>query len=219
MIGQRFNKWTIVGLSHNTPKASYYNCVCDCGIESKVRSHHLLNGESGSCGCYMKNGKTRIKHGMTSDARYYILRGMMQRCDNPKSKDYKNYGAKGITVCKEWQNPFEFIKWLEANNWVKGMHVCRKGDIGNYSPDNCYVATLKQNLQDRKNNKLNMWKARVIRVMKDKHGWTNKKQAEFWGVNKNTISGIVTNRNWVNASPFRPHRHTFKETQDTQAYL
>jgi hypothetical protein len=32
---------------------------------------------------------------------------MIQRCTNPKSKDYPNYGGRGITVCDIWLNSFE----------------------------------------------------------------------------------------------------------------
>lgn len=33
-----------------------------------------------------------------------IYHGMMYRCYNPKCKSYKDYGARGITVCEEWRN-------------------------------------------------------------------------------------------------------------------
>ena len=33
---------------------------------------------------------------------YETWKNMIYRCYNPKCYSYKNYGAKGITVCKEW---------------------------------------------------------------------------------------------------------------------
>jgi len=31
---------------------------------------------------------------------------MRNRCSNPKVKDWKWYGARGITVCEAWQRSF-----------------------------------------------------------------------------------------------------------------
>ena len=28
---------------------------------------------------------------------------MVQRCTNPKTRDFPNYGVRGITVCSEWR--------------------------------------------------------------------------------------------------------------------
>lgn len=35
---------------------------------------------------------------------------MRQRCNNPKNKDYANYGARKIQICRRWQN---FVNFLE----------------------------------------------------------------------------------------------------------
>lgn len=35
---------------------------------------------------------------------------MKQRCNNPNNKDYENYGARGITVCDDWQTFESFLK-------------------------------------------------------------------------------------------------------------
>lgn len=34
---------------------------------------------------------------------YNLWKGIIERCYNPKRQDYKNYGAKGITVCDRWK--------------------------------------------------------------------------------------------------------------------
>ena len=31
-----------------------------------------------------------------------VYKGMKQRCFNSNDKHYKNYGARGITICPEW---------------------------------------------------------------------------------------------------------------------
>lgn len=36
---------------------------------------------------------------------------MRQRCNNPKNKAYENYGGRGITICKEWDDFAVFREW------------------------------------------------------------------------------------------------------------
>ena len=44
------------------------------------------------------------KHGVckTLHRLYGIYRKMIDRCYNKNSRSYKNYGAIGVRVCKEW---------------------------------------------------------------------------------------------------------------------
>jgi hypothetical protein len=32
---------------------------------------------------------------------------MIQRCTNPNTKAFKNYGGRGITICDRWRQSFE----------------------------------------------------------------------------------------------------------------
>ncbi len=62
---------------------------------------------------------------------------MMKRCYNEKSVAYKDYGAKGISVCPEWHDRENFIKWAKENGYVKGLSLNRMDSKGNYEPSNC----------------------------------------------------------------------------------
>ena len=44
-----------------------------------------------------------IEHGVGS-VLYNKWGSMKTRCYYPKSKDYKNYGGRGIKICDEWLN-------------------------------------------------------------------------------------------------------------------
>ena len=46
---------------------------------------------------------------------------MMRRCYNETSVAYKDYGAKGITVCLEWHDRENFRKWAIENGYEKGL--------------------------------------------------------------------------------------------------
>lgn len=51
---------------------------------------------------------------------YDTWKNMMVRCYDKTNKYYKNYGAKGITVCERWKN---FNNFLEDFDKIKGFSV------------------------------------------------------------------------------------------------
>lgn len=69
-----------------------------------------------------------------------VLSMIKQRCNNPNNKDYARYGAKGITVCEEWNDTNNFVKWALDNGYKDGLEVERKDNLKGYSPDNCIFA-------------------------------------------------------------------------------
>jgi len=64
---------------------------------------------------------------------------MLQRCYNEKCKAYKNYGAKGVTVCDEWLTDFwNFVEHIDKEHGPKpeGYSIDRIDTTGNYEPGN-----------------------------------------------------------------------------------
>lgn len=77
-----------------------------------------------------------------------------QRCYNSKSKDYKNYGGRGIKLCKEWlEDKNLFIKWALENGYKKELHIDRKNNDEDYSPNNCRFITLAENNRNQRRPK------------------------------------------------------------------
>ncbi len=94
------------------------------------------------------------QHGMTSSREYRSWASMIQRCYNPKSKAYKNYGGRGITVCERWRSFANF--YIDMGPRPQGTSIHRHEVNGNYEPGNCkWATTHEQALRKRlpSNNK------------------------------------------------------------------
>jgi hypothetical protein len=80
---------------------------------------------------------------------YRAWSAMWTRCTNPKRKDWKNYGGRGITVCHRWRS---FVKFAEdmLPSWKRGLTIERKNNLLGYSKSNCVWSTrLDQNRNKR----------------------------------------------------------------------
>jgi len=80
---------------------------------------------------------------------------MLQRCENPRNSSYKDYGGRGITVCKVWHNFTSFQKWALTTGYNGKLEIDRKNNNSGYTPSNCRWATRRQqthNARKRRNN-------------------------------------------------------------------
>lgn len=132
-----------------------WRCVCSCGKEVFVNSNALMMGETRSCGCLKTdtNSKQLRTHGMSRTRLYKIWIAMRRRCFNEKSKAYKNYGGRGISVCKDWMDFVPFMQWAVENGYRSDLTIERKNNDGNYCPENCTWATRKQQLNNKRSNR------------------------------------------------------------------
>jgi len=150
LTGQRFGKLYVVCFFEKTKaRATRWKCICDCGNTKIVRSDHLVSGATKSCGCIVK------KHGQYNTKLYSVWSGMLKRCFSPTNRNFKYYGARGISVCDEWHNNFiVFSKWATENGYKEGLAIDRIDNDGHYSPQNCRWVTSKENANNRSTNRI-----------------------------------------------------------------
>ena len=56
LTGQRFGKLTVIAPADNIEGRTAWRCRCDCGNEIIVKTYHLRDGHTKTCGCTRENG-------------------------------------------------------------------------------------------------------------------------------------------------------------------
>ncbi len=127
-----------------------FSCrYCNNTFEALISSVNI--GDKKTCGCKTNQLKANITHSLSKHPLYRIWIAIRQRCNNAKSFGYKNYGARGISICLEWDNDFKtFYDWSLFNGYKKGLSIDRINNDGNYEPSNCrWTTTTIQNCNKR----------------------------------------------------------------------
>lgn len=156
--GYKFEHLKVIRRDHRDEKGRYwFLCQCDCGKEFYIRGADI--GKTKSCGCMTKEYQFKT-HGESKTRLYAIWRHMNERCYKTYHKSYADYGGRGITVCPEWRYDYvAFRNWAYANGYNEnaGYMECTLDRIdvnGNYEPENCRWISMKEQCNNRRNNRM-----------------------------------------------------------------
>jgi len=135
-----------------------------------------------------------LSGGVSRIPEYRVLANMMHRCYNPNGKGYKHYGERGIEVCAEWHYFPNFL--IDMGRRPSPEHQIHRIDPdGNYEPSNCRWVRRKTNMRHTRSTKLDMSKARKIRLLAAQ-GMSHSAIAKKFNINRSNIWAIVHNKTW-----------------------
>ena len=115
---------------------------------------------------------------------YSVWCNMRKRCLSQSSKNYKQYGGRGITVCDEWSDYDSFKIWAISNGYdlFAPNGKCTLDRIDNekgYFPDNCRWITHSAQQRNKRNNNLISFNGETHCLSE----W-----AEITGISRNTLN-------------------------------
>jgi hypothetical protein len=194
LTNKTFGRLTVISRNKSIEQRKNRNvlwlCRCECETEITTRSQYLRNGITKSCGCLQKEltrkHKTRHGHagkgknGMSST--YLSWQSMKARCTNKSRSDYKNYGGRGIRICKRWMTFENFL--TDMGDCPKGLTLDRIKNNQGYYPGNCKWSTQKEQARNKRSNRLITFNGETRCIAE----WS-----QITGINKSTIQHRLKN--------------------------
>lgn len=126
---------------------------------------------------------------------YRAWLAMRNRCNNPNARDRRFYGGRGIRVCPQWDSFVQFELDMGPHPGP-GWTLDRRGNDGDYDPDNCRWATRQTQARNRRYNILDRKQAEQIRKSYATGWFRQVDLAKLFGVHQAHISQVLLGKVW-----------------------
>lgn len=138
----------------NGRKRAQWHCICACGNVILVEASNLASAHTRSCGCLVVDtcsdvGCKNRTHSKTDTREWNAWAGAKSRCSNPNVSAFKNYGGRGITMCRRWLNSFAAF-FADMGPCPPRFTLERKDVNRGYTPKNCIWASAKTQARNRR---------------------------------------------------------------------
>ena len=198
LTGKTFGKlFVLKRVKNDISNNRQWLCKCGCGVEKIIGGRHLTSGRQVSCGCYRKENKTNLKHGMCNTRIYKIWNDMKYRCNH-----HPDYVERNIKVCNKWSNSFQyFYDWAINNGYSDDLTIDRINNDGNYEPFNCRWANAKVQANNRRTTRRIYYNGKTLSI---------KGHCEKYNLNRNTVSTRLS-RGWNIEEAFQKKKKNFRQ--------
>lgn len=129
----------------------------ECGKVSEISVDNILAGKTRGCKCA---GRYQDPKSLRLADRYHAIQ---QRCTNPSSQSWRNYGARGIRNC--FKSAEEFVSYVLEHfphKDYKGLAIGRIDNDGHYEPGNIQLESPGQNMRNTRRNVMVDYKGEMI---------------------------------------------------------
>lgn len=199
-IGKQLGPYEVLERTDEKDSSGHtkYRIKCRHCLREFLSSPRLLSRLQDHCTHENKYGVRSFStksHSPEDQRLHRIFLNMQRRCYDPTNRDYRFYGAKGVTICKEWlEAPETFITWAKGNGYQSNLTIDRIDSSQGYSPKNCRWIEAKQNAA---------YKSTTIPITVDGITRTGKEWARVLHLGVNTINryrrknGLEATENYI----------------------
>jgi hypothetical protein len=159
--------------------SSHPKAVASRALRARRRSEKI------AAGLPFGRNQWTVHHGMNGSPEYRTWKAMRDRCLSPHSKDYRNYGGRGIGICDSWASFDRF--YADMGPRPDGTTLGRLNNDGPYEPSNCEWQTHTAQARNKRTTVVALFRGET----KPLADW-----CDLLGMNYSTVWGRIFKRGW-----------------------
>lgn len=173
MTGKRYSSLVAIRPTEKMKNGNMkWQFICDCGVECEIDGYNVRSGKTTTCQvCGAERLRlASVKHGISETPEFSTWADIQSRCYNKKGPSYKDYGGRGIKVCKKWLDSFQCFFSDMGVRPSRQHSIDRIDNDGDYEPENCRWATINEQANNKRSNR----KVTINGQTKNLHEWAKK---------------------------------------------